>query len=762
MVNPILRKVNEQFKKKDKVNKIIDYIKKIEDNYSKIDDESLKEQTNILKKEFKTGRRDISLISRSLCVIKEAIYRIHGKKIYDVQIMGAIALIDGNIAEMKTGEGKTFTSTLAAYYKHLEGKTVHMITSNNYLARRDRELSDRLFQLLGLKTGYIESDQSIIKKRGNYRSDIVYGIASEFAFDYLRDNMVNKKKDKVQEGLQVAIIDEIDLILIDEAKTPLIISNVVNESPDMYQEADNFVRSLKNDDYILDYQNQTIYLTEKGVNKTEEAFLADNLYKEKHMKINYHISKALKAHFLLKKDVDYVVKDGDVLIIDPYTGRYLNGRKYSDGLHLALEAKEKCDVKEGQRTLAKISYQHFFNLYKEKCGMTGTAKRDEEEFMTLYNMKVKEIPTNKVCKRMIHPDVFFKTKKEKYKAIIKKVKEANKKGQPVLIGTVNIKTSEVLSKELKKEGIKHALLNAKQDYQEASIIQKAGESGSVTIATNMAGRGTDIEIDTRARESGGLLVIGTERHESRRIDEQLIGRTGRQGEPGEAVFYLSLEDELIEKSDELIKGEESKLFERIQKINEGFNFDQRTYIYRFDDILDKQRMTIFEQRDQVIEQKSVCDLVENMIVSYCHELLESINENNKTKDEQAIKGIERKLNEELGLSLSLEKREEASIEKIKEELVIGLVHRYREIIGQTAKPTLNKYLKGDLLKIIDSMWVDYLEDLTHLKEGIFLMSYAMKDPFLEYEKISNDLYHSLLKTMRRRFIKDLLNKKTLN
>src|SRR5690625_110784 len=631
--------------------KTADQIEALEQEYELLSDQELKQKTGEFRERFNNGESLDDLLVEAYAVVREASKRVLNMRPFYVQILGAIALHEGNIAEMKTGEGKTLASTMPAYLNALTGKGVHVITVNEYLADRDAEEMGRLYEFLGLTVGLNGNGLSKEEKREAYECDITYGTNNEFGFDYLRDNMVLYKEQMVQRPLNFAIIDEVDSILIDEARTPLIISGSAQKSVSLYQRANSFVKTLKQeDDYTYDVKTKGVQLTEEGINKAERYFGIENLFDLDHVSLTHHINQALRANVSMHRDTDYVIEEGEVVIVDQFTGRLMKGRRYSDGLHQAIEAKEGMKIQNESMTLASITFQNFFRMYNKLAGMTGTAKTEEEEFRNIYNMDVIAIPTNKPIVRDDRADMIYKTMEGKFKAVVDNIKERNEAGQPVLVGTVAVETSEVISQLLKKAGVKHDVLNAKNHYREAEIIENAGQKGSVTIATNMAGRGTDIKLGEGVIDLGGLAVLGTERHESRRIDNQLRGRSGRQGDPGMSQFYLSMEDDLMRRfgSDNLKNMIErlgmddnqpieskmvSRAVESAQKRVEGNNFDARKTVLAYDDVLREQREIIYKQRFEVITaEEGIRPIIEQMIESVIERLLAThINE----EDEEA-------------------------------------------------------------------------------------------------------------------------------
>jgi len=640
-----------------RLEKIADQIDALSGEMKRLPDSALKAKTDEFKNRLAKGETLDDLLVEAYAVVREASRRVLGLYPFKVQLMGAVVLHEGNIAEMKTGEGKTLTSTMPVYLNALTGEGVHVVTVNDYLAKRDAAEMGKIYEFLGLSVGLNLPEMSREEKQKAYQADVTYGTNNEFGFDYLRDNMVLYKEHMVQRPLNYAIIDEVDSILIDEARTPLIISGSAKKSNELYIQANAFVRTLKKDvDFTLDEKTKTVQLTEEGINKAERAFGIDNLFDINHVTLNHHINQALRANYIMQRDVDYVVQDGEIIIVDPFTGRLMKGRRYSDGLHQAIEAKEGVPIQNESMTLATITFQNYFRMYKKLAGMTGTAKTEEEEFRNIYNMNVVVIPTNKPVIREDRPDLIYATMEGKFKAVVEDIARRHAKGQPVLVGTVAIETSELLSKMLTKRGIKHNVLNAKNHAREAEIIAQAGQKGAVTIATNMAGRGTDIKLGEGVKELGGLAVIGTERHESRRIDNQLRGRSGRQGDPGVTQFYLSLEDELMRRfGSDSIKGMMqrfgmddsqpiqskmvSKAVESAQKRVEGNNFDARKQLLQYDDVIRQQREIIYKQRYEVITSDNLRDIIEEMILTVIKRHVQDFANENADPEDWNLEGL---------------------------------------------------------------------------------------------------------------------------
>ncbi|MUK89077.1 preprotein translocase subunit SecA [Ornithinibacillus sp. L9] len=737
-----------------RIQKVVDQIEANEPEIEKLSDDQLKKKTEEFKERYENGESLDDMLVEAYAVVREASKRVLNMRPFPVQLMGAVALHEGNIAEMKTGEGKTLASTMPAYLNAISGKGVHVITVNEYLVDRDAKEMGQLFEFLGLTVGLNGNGLSKEEKREAYYCDITYGTNNEFGFDYLRDNMVLYKEQMVQRPLNFAIIDEVDSILIDEARTPLIISGSAQKSASLYQQANSFVTTLKReDDYTFDEKTKGVQLTEEGINKAERYFNIDNLFDLNNVSLTHHINQALKAHVSMHRDTDYVVQDEEVVIVDQFTGRLMKGRRYSDGLHQAIEAKEGLKIQNESMTLASITFQNFFRMYNKLSGMTGTAKTEEEEFRNIYNMNVIAIPTNKPIVRDDKPDMIYKTMEGKFRAAVEYIKERHLEGQPVLVGTVAVETSEIISHLLKKAGVKHNVLNAKNHYREAEIIENAGQQGAVTIATNMAGRGTDIKLGEGVKELGGLAVIGTERHESRRIDNQLRGRSGRQGDPGLSQFYLSMEDELMRRfgSDNLrnmmdklgmddSQPIESKMVSRAvesaQKRVEGNNFDARKTVLSYDDVLREQREIIYKQRFEVIdaEGNELREIIENMIESSLQRVIDTHTQD-EDEDNWDIQAIVEYVH---GSLLEPEDLSEADIKgKDSEEIIEMIMNkvrtRYDEKQEELSEEQMREFEKVILLRTVDTKWMDHIDQMDQLRQGIHLRAYGQNDPLREYQ-----------------------------
>ncbi|QDP41265.1 preprotein translocase subunit SecA [Radiobacillus deserti] len=743
--------------------KQVDEIEALEPQFEKLTDDELRAKTEEFKQRYQNGESLDDLLVEAYAVVREGSKRVLNMRPYQVQILGAIALHEGNISEMKTGEGKTLASTMPAYLNALTGKGVHIVTVNEYLAERDAREMGQLYEFLGLTVGFNSNGMNKEQKRESYAADITYGTNNEYGFDYLRDNMVLYKEQMVQRPLHFAIIDEVDSILIDEARTPLIISGTAQKSAALYQQANAFVRTLKNEeDYTYDEKTKGVQLTEEGINKAERAFGIENLFDLKHVTLTHHINQGLKAHVAMHRDTDYVVEDGEVVIVDQFTGRLMKGRRYSDGLHQAIEAKEGLQIQNESMTLASITFQNFFRMYEKLAGMTGTAKTEEEEFRNIYNMDVVVIPTNKPIIRNDRPDLIFKSMDGKFRAVVEDIKERNQKGQPVLVGTVAVETSELIAKYLKKAGIKHNVLNAKNHYREAEIIENAGQPGAVTIATNMAGRGTDIKLGEGVKELGGLAVIGTERHESRRIDNQLRGRSGRQGDPGETQFYLSMEDELMRRfgSDNMknmmdrlgmddSQPIESKMVSRAvesaQKRVEGNNFDARKTILSYDDVLRQQREIIYKQRFDVIDSDNLREIIEQMLKTTIERVV-SLHTQDDDDDDWDIVSIVEYLQANLldAGDIKVEDLQGKDPEEMIELIYNKVTEKYDQKEEELTEEQMREFEKVILLRTVDTKWMDHIDQMDQLRQGIHLRAYGQNDPLREYQLEGYTMFEEMI------------------
>ena len=768
-----------------RITPLVDKVESYRDEMKALSDEELREKTKEYKERLEKGETLDDLLPEAYATVREAASRVLGMEHYRVQIIGGIILHQGRIAEMKTGEGKTLVSTLPAYLNALEGKGVYIVTVNDYLAKRDSEWMGKVHEFLGLTVGVVLNDMSNDERRDAYNCDITYITNNELGFDYLRDNMVIYKEQLVQRGLHYAIIDEVDSVLIDEARTPLIISGQSGKSTKLYEACDILAQQLtrgedvpeyskmdaimgieqeETGDFIVNEKDKLVNLTQQGVEKVEKFFHIDNLADPENLEIQHNVILALRAHYLMFRDQDYVVKDDQVMIVDEFTGRIMPGRRYSDGLHQAIEAKEHVKVKRESKTLATITFQNFFNKFEKKAGMTGTALTEEKEFRDIYGMDVIEIPTNRPIARIDHQDAVYKTKKEKFKAVVEEVKEAHEKGQPVLVGTITIETSELISGMLKREGIPHTVLNAKFHEQEAEIVAQAGQHGAVTIATNMAGRGTDIKLDEDAREAGGLKIIGTERHESRRIDNQLRGRAGRQGDPGESQFFISLEDDLMRLfgSERLMsvfnalgvpEGEQiqhkmlTSAIEKAQEKIEYNNYGIRKNLLEYDQVNNDQREIIYKERMSVLNGDSMRDAIFKMIQEQVEKSVDTCISNEIPREEWNLN----ELNEILLPVIPLEPVTEKNIEDIKDVKELKQHLKEQAVLLYEAKetefPEIEQFRELErvvLLKVIDRKWMDHIDDMDQLRQGIGLQAYGQRDPLVEYKMAGFDMFDEMI------------------
>ena len=768
-----------------RITPLVDKVESYRDGMKALSDEELRGKTKEYKERLEKGETLDDLLPEAYATVREAASRVLGMEHYRVQIIGGIILHQGRIAEMKTGEGKTLVSTLPAYLNALEGKGVYIVTVNDYLAKRDSEWMGKVHEFLGLTVGVVLNDMSNDERRDAYNCDITYITNNELGFDYLRDNMVIYKEQLVQRGLHYAIIDEVDSVLIDEARTPLIISGQSGKSTKLYEACDILAQQLtrgedvpeyskmdaimgieqeETGDFIVNEKDKLVNLTQQGVEKVEKFFHIDNLADPENLEIQHNVILALRAHYLMFRDQDYVVKDDQVMIVDEFTGRIMPGRRYSDGLHQAIEAKEHVKVKRESKTLATITFQNFFNKFEKKAGMTGTALTEEKEFRDIYGMDVIEIPTNRPIARIDHQDAVYKTKKEKFKAVVEEVKEAHEKGQPVLAGTITIETSELISGMLKREGIPHTVLNAKFHEQEAEIVAQAGQHGAVTIATNMAGRGTDIKLDEDAREAGGLKIIGTERHESRRIDNQLRGRAGRQGDPGESQFFISLEDDLMRLfgSERLMsvfnalgvpEGEQiqhkmlTSAIEKAQEKIEYNNYGIRKNLLEYDQVNNDQREIIYKERMSVLNGDSMRDAIFKMIQEQVEKSVDTCISNEIPREEWNLN----ELNEILLPVIPLEPVTEKNIEDIKDVKELKQHLKEQAVLLYEAKetefPEIEQFRELErvvLLKVIDRKWMDHIDDMDQLRQGIGLQAYGQRDPLVEYKMAGFDMFDEMI------------------
>ncbi|WEB82012.1 preprotein translocase subunit SecA [Vagococcus lutrae] len=762
-----LKKIIESDKRELKrLEKIADQIESYATAMEQLTDDQLKDKTNEFKERYQKGETLDELLPEAFATVREAARRVLGLYPYRVQMMGGVVLHDGNISEMKTGEGKTLTATMPVYLNAISGEGVHVVTVNEYLATRDASEMGELYNFLGLSVGLNLNSRSTDEKRAAYACDITYSTNNELGFDYLRDNMVVYKEQMVQRPLNFAVVDEVDSILIDEARTPLIISGQAEKSTALYNRADSFIKRLiEEEDYKIDVQSKTIALTEQGISKAEETFGLENLYDVDNTALTHHLDNALRANYIMLRDIDYVVQEGKVMIVDQFTGRIMDGRRYSDGLHQAIEAKEGVEIEDETKTMANITFQNYFRMYKKLAGMTGTAKTEEEEFREIYNMEVIQIPTNRPIQRDDRPDLLYPTMESKFKAVVADIKERHRKGQPVLVGTVAVETSEYLSQLLNKEKIPHEVLNAKNHFKEAEIILNAGQKGAVTIATNMAGRGTDIKLGFGVVELGGLAVIGTERHESRRIDNQLRGRSGRQGDPGVTQFYLSLEDDLmrrfgsdrvkallekmkVEEEDAVIQSKMlSKQVEGAQRRVEGNNYDTRKNILQYDDVMREQREVIYGQRYQIISaEEDLTPVLMSMMKRTIHRNVADHTQLEETKDWN-LEGIVDFAHACLlpENALSVEELTGKTREEIESLLMDKTKELYQEKITHLNGPEqLLEFQKVVILRVVDTKWTDHIDAMDQLRESIGLRAYGQNNPLVEYQQEGYEMFNAMV------------------
>ena len=790
-------------------------ISELEPQIQSLSDDQLRAKTAELKEKLEQGASLDDILIEAFAVVREAGKRTINMRHFDVQLMGGVVLHQGKIAEMKTGEGKTLVATLSAYLNALGGKGVHIVTVNDYLAKRDTEWMGPIYNFLGFEVGTIQHDMGEVERHEAYRKDITYGTNNEFGFDYLRDNMKFRSSDLVQREHNYAIVDEVDSILIDEARTPLIISGPTEEATSLYYKVDNLIRRLDKKYYQVDEKTRTTTLTEEGVAESEKFLKVSNLYDLEHMDLVHHINQSLKAHHLFKKDVDYMVKEGKVTIVDEFTGRLMPGRRYSDGLHQALEAKEKVRIEEEYQTLASVTFQNYFRMYDKLAGMTGTAVTEATEFQSIYKLDVVEIPTNKPLFRYEYHDVIYRTRKEKWDAVVEEITESNKKGQPVLVGTISIENSEHLSSLLRKRGINHVILNAKYHEMEANIIAQAGRVESVTIATNMAGRGVDILLggnpeflateqlkkkgidpskasqeeweqaladaqgitqveNKKVIDLNGLHIIGTERHEARRIDNQLRGRAGRQGDPGSSRFYLSLEDDLMRifGSDRISgimarigmaegvpieHGMVSKAIEKAQKQVEGHNFSIRKHLLEYDDVMNKQRESIYKQRREILSGKNMKEFIQELIETLVEWMMETHTNKDKSPDDWDAEGLRKGIASQFGLDIEelVIDWETINYDELREKIIKALKDSYAEKEQIIDEDRMREFERVITLQLIDSQWKDHLLAMDHLKEGIGLRGYGQRDPLIEYKKESYDMFQAMMDRIEEETIRYL-------
>ena len=767
MANFLRQLVENDKRELRRLGKLADKVIALESQMAALEDADFPVKTEEYKARYAKGESLDSLLPEAFALVREGAKRVLGLFPYKVQIMGGITLHDGNIAEMRTGEGKTLTATMPVYLNALSGDGVHVVTVNEYLASRDAREMGELYNFLGLTVGLNLTGMSSEEKRAAYASDITYSTNSELGFDYLRDNMVVYKSQMVQRPLNYAVVDETDSILIDEARTPLIISGQAEKSTVLYQRADMFVKGLKEEeDYTIDLTSKTISLTDEGINKAEQTFRLPNLYDVDNSALVHHIDQALRANYIMLRDIDYVVDEGKVKIVDGFTGRIMEGRRYSDGLHQAIEAKEGVEVENESKTMATITYQNYFRMYRKLSGMTGTAKTEEEEFREIYNMNVIAIPTNRPIQRIDGHDLIYPSLRSKFRAVVKDIKQRHEAGQPILVGTVAVETSELLSNMLREEGIPHEVLNAKNHFKEAEIIMSAGQRGAVTIATNMAGRGTDIKLGKGVKELGGLCVIGTERHESRRIDNQLRGRSGRQGDPGATQFYLSLEDDLMkrfggekmqaiwerlnltdEEDDNFIQSKMlTRQVESSQKRVEGNNYDTRKSVLEYDEVMREQREIIYSQRLQIInEEKSLEKVTKGMIRRTIHRVVEShtLTDQKEWNLEGIVDFAHNSICAPDELSISdLEGKTAAEIEEILYEKAMEIYKEKQEQLNGDNQ--MLEFEKVVILRVVDRKWTDHIDDMDQLRQSVGLRGYAQIDPLTEYQTEGYERFQQMI------------------
>ena len=752
-----------------KLMKTVEIINDFEPDISKLSDEELKKKTGEFRERLADGQTTLDdILPEAFATVREAGKRVLNMRHFDVQLVGGLALHQGRIAEMRTGEGKTLVSTLPAYLNALTGKGVHIVTVNDYLATRDSEWMGQIHEFLGLSVGLIVHDLDSEERQYAYGCDITYATNNELGFDYLRDNMVVYKEQMAQRDLNFAIVDEVDSILVDEARTPLIISGVGEKSTNLYFIAETFAKSLKIEkDYVVDEKSHTVLLTDDGITKAERFFSIANLADSQNMEIQHHINQAIKAKGLMKKDIDYVIKDGEIIIVDEFTGRLMQGRRYSDGLHQAIEAKEGVKVERESQTLATITFQNFFRMYNKLCGMTGTAKTEEDEFRAIYNLDVVEIPTNQPMIREDLPDAVYKSPKGKFEAVIEEIVTRHATGQPVLVGTISIETSEMLSAMLKNKGVKHEVLNAKYHEKEAEIISKAGQMNAVTIATNMAGRGTDIVLGDGVKEIGGLCILGTERHESRRIDNQLRGRAGRQGDAGASRFYISLGDDLMRLfgSDKIVSVVESlgmddtmqiehsilsKSIENAQKKVEGRNFDIRKHVLQYDNVMNTQREIVYGQRRQVLMGENIKQNIFDMIEEIISESVATYTMGSEYAEEWDLKGLQEYLYTIFlpKNALHIGDAEKLTREELNESLMEIATKAYDLLEEKFGFDTMREVERIALLRSVDTKWMDHIDAMDQLREGINLRAYGQQDPIQAYQIEGFDMFNEMIKSVK--------------
>ncbi|HVO65029.1 MAG TPA: preprotein translocase subunit SecA [Syntrophales bacterium] len=753
---------------------ILDEINNLEPSMQALSDGELRAKTPYFKERLKGGEELDDIIVEAFAVAREAARRTVFMRPFDVQVIGGLVLNEGTIAEMKTGEGKTLAATMPLYLNALTGEGCHLVTVNDYLAKRDAQWMGPIYTFLGLSVGVIVHGMDDNERRKAYQTDITYGTNNEFGFDYLRDNMKFSLEDYVQRDFNYAIVDEVDSILIDEARTPLIISGPSEESTDKYYRINQIIPGLRRDkDFTIDEKSRTVVLTEEGVSRVEKYLKVQNLFEPRNMELLHHVNQALKAHTLFKRDVDYLVRDGQVIIVDEFTGRVMPGRRYSDGLHQALEAKEKVKIEHENQTLASITFQNYFRMYKKLAGMTGTADTEAAEFKKIYNLDVVVVPTNMPMIRTDYPDVIYKTEAEKFNAVIEEIKALHKEKRPVLVGTISIEKSELLSRYLSRTGIKHHVLNAKHHEKEAEIIAHAGQPGMVTISTNMAGRGTDIKLGEGVAELGGLHILGTERHESRRIDNQLRGRSGRQGDMGTSRFYLALEDDLLrifgaerissimdkvgmEENQPIEHKLISKAIENAQKRVEAHNFDIRKHLLEFDDVMNRQRQVIYEQRKRVLKGEDLQSDVDDMLEELVEEIIPQYVDEKAHPEDWNLKGLDDVAFKQFSLRLNLdEEGGKMGRDAIEEEIISRVKMLLKNKEQEYGKPLMDYLMKVIMLQSIDAHWKDHLLSMDHLKEGIGLRGYGQKDPVREYQKEGYEMFMDMIHRVKEDTVEKL-------
>ena len=759
---------NNSAKEVKKMRKIVDHINELEPNYVKLSDANLVAKTDEFKRRLQKGETLDDILPEAFAVCREASKRVLGMRHFDVQMLGGICLHRGNIAEMRTGEGKTLVATLAVYLNALSGKGVHVVTVNDYLATRDSEQMGRLYNFLGLSTGLIVANLDYNQRKEAYAADVTYGTNNEFGFDYLRDNMVSDVSQMVQRPLNYAIVDEVDSILIDEARTPLIISGPGSRSTDNYYKLAQVVPHLvKDEDYTIDEKQKTIAPTDSGITKVEKMLGIENLYDADNIELNHLLGASLRAYAMMHRDTDYVVKDGEVVIVDEFTGRLMFGRRYSDGLHQAIEAKEGLKVERESQTLASITFQNYFRMYEKLSGMTGTTKTEEKEFNDIYGLEVIPIPPNRPLIRVDLSDLIFKSKAAKYRAVVRNAVERHQTGQPILIGTTSITQSEELSDMLLRAGVPHKVLNAKHHEQEAEIVANAGQMGMVTIATNMAGRGTDITLGEGVPELGGLAILGTERHESRRIDNQLRGRAGRQGDPGSSQFFLSLEDDLMrifgadnisgimdklgmEEDEPIEHSLITKSIERAQKKVEDHNYNIRKYILEYDDVMNQQREVLYEQRRRILGNESLRDTINEMIDKLVTEAVDTYADEKLYPEEWDYEGLHKHLSQYFLTSelMSAEEMEEYTRQELDERLHEIAHSEYQDRVDLLGEAMFGQLEKAIMLRVVDSKWMEHLDNMDMLREGIGLRAYGQKNPLVEYKFEAYDMFQHMIESIQ--------------